>query len=213
MENRVTQLLIILFIFLSILTAALSIRNQFNADDLIQRKSSYELQISTLDRELQARAEEKEVLKSNKNSTACTSKLTTSEQATVGSWRTYRSTNGRYTFKYPVGWSVKEENSDSVILSEDAALFSFQFGNLDEDQLSGYKIESKDSIIVDCKKTEKTSLTGLSPGGENFRRVVIQVTKGGTTYTALITYRFVDSPTSESLVKNYDLILKTIAFK
>lgn len=213
MENRVTQLLIILFIFLSIATAALSIRNQFDADELIQRKKSYELQISTLDRELEARAEEKKTLKQNKDAITCASTLSTSEQTTVRSWKTHKNTKSGYTFKHPAGWSIKEENSSSVILSEDAALFSFQFGNLDEDQISGYKIESKDSVIVACVITEKTSLTGLPPGGENFRRVVTQFTKDGTTYTALITYRFVDSATADGLVKNYDLILKTIAFE
>ena len=66
MENRVTQLLIILFIFLSILTAALVIRNQFIESDLQDRRISYQLQIQTLDRELEARAAEKEALRQTK---------------------------------------------------------------------------------------------------------------------------------------------------
>ena len=73
MENRVTQLLIILFIFLSILAAALAIRNQFIESDLQDRRISYQLQIQTLDRELEARAAEKEVLRQTKKAGSSTS--------------------------------------------------------------------------------------------------------------------------------------------
>ena len=72
MENRVTQLLIILFIFLSILAAALATRNQFIESDLQDRRISYQLQIQTLDRELEARAAEKEVLRQTKEENSST---------------------------------------------------------------------------------------------------------------------------------------------
>lgn len=147
----------------------------------------------------------------SKDSSSCPITLTSSESDTVGSWKTYKPTQG-YSFKHPADWETTEQGDTSIILSSDTALFSFQFGTLDKDQESGFLIDARENITVDCVDTEKVSLRGQAPGGENFRRVVTQFTKNGKTYTALLTFRFVDDSTSNGLKEKYDLILKTLEF-
>ncbi len=83
---------------------------------------------------------------------------------------------------------------------------------MDGDQESGFDVDSRENVSIACENTEKISLRGRPPGGENFRRVVSQFTKDGTKYTALLTFRFVDGVTSDDLLQSYDLVLKTIQF-
>ena len=143
---------------------------------------------------------------------SCVVDLTTEESETISSWKTYTNSADGYSFKHPADWEVIAQGDTSVILTNDAALFSFQFGTLDADQGSGYSVESREGVEVACENTQKQSLTGQPPGGENFRRVLTLFTKDGTNYTALLTFRFVDEPTSKKLKETYDLILKTIEF-
>lgn len=142
----------------------------------------------------------------------CSVKLTAEEKETISSWKIYVNSTDGYSFKHSADWEVIAQGDTSVILTNDAALFSFQFGTLDADQESGYLVESREDVVVACENTEKVSLAGQPPGGENFRRVITQFTKDGTNYTALLTFRFVDEPTSKKLKETYDLILKTIEF-
>jgi hypothetical protein len=99
-------------------------------------------------------------------------------------------------------------------LTEDAALFSFQFGIIDTVNLdsNGYEVESEEDITVACQKAKRTALTGLPPGGENFKRITTEFEKNSTTYLISITYRNVGASISGDLVEAYNLILKTVQF-
>ena len=152
-----------------------------------------------------------EVKKSSMESSICSSTLTSPETNTVGSWKTYTNSTEGYSFKHPADWETAEQGATSIILSNNTALFSFQFGVVDEPH-GGMLELSREGVVAACENTEKVSLTGQPPGGENFRRVVTQINKNGKVFTALLTFRFVDDETSNGLKENYDLILKTIEF-
>lgn len=141
----------------------------------------------------------------------CSAKLTGEEKETINSWKIYTSSEDGYTFKHPGGWNDVDEQFNSVIMTNDAALYSFQFGVLDEPS-GGLTELSREAVVVACENTQKVSLTGLPPGGENFRRVITQFTKNGKKYSAVLAFRHVDESTSNGLKEQYNLILKTIDF-
>lgn len=78
-----------------------------------------------------------------KDSSSCYPSLTLSESDMVSSWRIYTNSADGYSFKHPADWGVIEQRDTSVILTNNAALFSFQFGLLDEDQLTGQLEKSR----------------------------------------------------------------------
>jgi hypothetical protein len=211
------KFLIIVWFILVIITLIFVANSYFFGREVAAGREGYEKQISSLEKELDEISKAKKAMKNDGNDTStkastCASTLTSADKLEISLWSAYENSTHKVAFKYPQTWTASEENDDSVTLTDDDALFNFQFGikntiNLDN---NGYEVEKEENVTVACEEAAKTTLAGRSPGGENFNRINTEFTKNDTTYLALITYRYVGASISGDIVEAYDLILKTM---
>ena len=209
--------MIIVWFILVVFTLIFVANSYFFGREVAAGREGYEKQITSLEKELDEISKAKKAMKNDGNDTSgkastCASTLASADKLEISFWTAYENSTHKISFRYPQTWAVSEESNDSVTFTDDEALFNFQFGvkNTINPDNSGYEVEKEEKATVVCEEATKITLAGLPPGGENFNRITTEFTKNGTTYLALITYRYVGASISGDIVEAYNLILKTM---
>jgi len=229
MEKKNNNIMIILVIVVLLIILAGGVyfgyqnfQNQkklLNAKEEIEKlekeKEELEEKLSKLEKTEKIETEKpEEVKKENKSAQekeVCASTLTSSDKIAIKTWKTYKNTVRKYTFKYPEDWKVYKSEKDLVGLEDKNGDIHFHIVSGDQakgTQVPPYKQINKKEIQVACQKAQRIY---FASGNDVIIRTTFE--KDNVPYIVMIAYTDIGASLSSDIVEAYDLILKTIEFE
>src|SRR3990172_7516435 len=113
MENRVVNVLIFIFVLLTLFTTAFTLKKYAYGEGVFEQTKLYQTQIANLEESLDQTAKEKKAKKQGINTATkdagCPSTLTQADQDETSLWRTYENATYTLSFKYPQTWVISTD--------------------------------------------------------------------------------------------------------
>src|SRR3990167_3944851 len=207
MENRVVNVLIFIFVLLTIFTTAFTLKKYAYGEGVFEQTKLYQTQIANLEKNLDQTAKEKEAKKQDNNKAvpkvaSCPPALTSADQDETSLWRTYENVPYEFSFKYPQTWMVGTDTTNQLVLTDSEADINFQFRSaaLTGIGFEGMDIQSSQNLVVACQTAHKVSYTGPAA---NDRLIVTTFSKSGTTHLVMISYQYVGASISSDTLEAY----------